>query len=416
MTRRKSTLALAFILAVALALTSLQCSRPKKILTAQQRGEVERNILEILPEDPDFVAVNANFEDKVTLLGYVLSSDRLVPGEAITVTCYWRCEEKIGGDMKIFVHLDSSKRSTFDHYAVSGLLPTSEWKPGSIIQDVQTIDVGRGYPEGTARLWVGFFDQTLWSERQENKRLTLKDPGTGRADKEGRLLVTTLWIGKGQPKEVAVAQAAGITIDGKFDEPAWKKAMDEVGPLVKIRGGAAAGPGQGVRAGFLRDDERLYLAFEVEDRDVRSSFTERDAKLWTMDNVELFLRPSAAPGGPYVELQVSPGGVLFDALFTGHRVPEWEVAAKNLTMGVESAVQVDGSLNAPGRDQGWTAELAIPFKDLPGVDGPPATGTRWTVNLYRISDGKAADAVTWVSVGGDFHELTGAGRLSFQAE
>jgi hypothetical protein len=406
---------LPIILAVALAASA--CSRPKKVLTAQQRNEVERNLLEELPPDPDFVRLDANFEDKVTLLGYVLSADRVTPGDQpITVTYYWRCEAKVDGDMKIFVHLDSAKRTTFDHYAISGLHPTSQWEPGQIIQDVQTIDIGRGYPAGTARLWVGFFDQTLWSERQENKRLTLTDPGKGRKDKGERLLVTTLWIGKGGPKAADVAKAEGVTIDGKLDEPGWAKAMAAVGPLVKVRAGAPAAAGQGVKAGFLWDDENLYLAFEVEDRDVKSRFTERDSKLWTMDNVELFLRPSGGSGGPYVEVQVSPANVLFDALFTGHRSPEWEKAAANLTLGAKSAVTVEGTLNSPGRDGGWTAELAIPFADLPGVDGPPAIGTTWTANLYRISDGKAGDALTWVPVGGDFHELTGAGRISFVAK
>ena len=402
---------------VAIALAATACSRPKKVLTAQQRNEVERNLLEELPPDPDLVRIDANFEDKVTLLGYVVSAERITPGDQpLTVTYYWRCDAKVEGDMKIFVHLDSAKRTTFDHYAVSGLLPTSMWEPGQIIQDVQTIDIARGYPEGTARLWVGFFDKTLWSERQENKRLTLKDPGKGRKDKGERLLVTTLWIGKGTPRSAEVHRGEGIRIDGTLDEPAWAKAMASVGPLVKVRDGGAASPGQGVKAGFLWDDQYLYLAFEVEDGDVRSSFDARDAQLWTMDNVEMFLRPSAGSGGPYVEVQVSPANVLFDALFTGHRTPAWEKAAEALTLGVKSAVSVDGTLNAPGRDRGWTAELAIPFKDLPGMDGPPAPGTRWTANLYRISDGKAGEAATWVPVGGDFHELTGAGRIAFVAQ
>jgi len=409
---------LTFGLVTALVLSSVSCHRPKKVLTAQQRGEVERNLLEELPPDPDLIRLDANFEDKVTLLGYVLSADRLSPGDQpLTVTYYWRCDARVEGDMKIFVHLDSSKRTTFDHYAISGLLPTSQWEPGQIIQDVQTIEVGRGYPEGTARLWVGFFDKTLWDERQENKRLILKDPGKGRKDKGDRLLVTTLWIGRGGPKSADVGRADGITIDGALDEPAWQEAVASVGSLVKVKGGkAAAGPGQGVKAGFLWDDERLYLGIEVEDGDVKSRFTRRDAKLWTMDNAELFLRPSVAGGGPYIELQISPANVLFDAHFTAHRTPEWEEAAAALTMGVESAVTVDGTLNEPGRDKGWTAELAIPFADLPGIEAAPAAGTRWTANLYRISDGDGGDALTWVSVGGDFHELTGAGRISFVAD
>jgi hypothetical protein len=52
--------------------------------------------------------------------------------------------------------------------------------------------------------------------------------------------------------------------------------------------------------------------------------------------------------------------------------------------GIRTAVRISGTPNdrsAP--DIGWIAEVALPFADL-GLAGPPAPGTVWRANFYRI--------------------------------
>src|SRR5882724_5748839 len=78
-----------------------------------------------------------------------------------------------------------------------------------------------------------------------------------------------------------------IVIDGKGDEPAWKKAavIDGFGqPWLKAPGKKPAHTS--VR--LLWDREWLYFLAEMEDRDVSADLTEHDADLWTNDVFELF--------------------------------------------------------------------------------------------------------------------------------
>lgn len=403
-------------LLILLALFAWSCSKPKTVMTTQQRNEVDKSILKALPEDPSLVPVGADFEGKIKLLAYSLSGRNVVAGKPVVITYYWQCVQPVPGDYKIFVHLDGARRLTLDHYAVSGLLPTSGWKAGDIIRDAQTIDVSASFPEGTANLWAGFFDVGAWKEKHQDKRLAVTDPGKTRKDGKERLLVTTLWVGEaGQRKAQAFRLAQPLVVDGKLDQ-VWDRAFESVGNFVDERNGKYLPIEQQVKAGFLWDDRYLYLAWHVTDVDVRSPYTARDSTLWTngkkgrMDVAELFLSVSPEAAGPYMELQLSPANVVFDALFTSHRTPSWKNAAVGLDLGLLSGAQVQGTLNDPKDDQGYTLEMAIPFAEIPGFTGTPATGMSFRVNLFRLSNGPEIPAA-WCKAGGDYHNLLAGGLL-----
>jgi hypothetical protein len=403
---------------VVLALALAGCSRPKTVLTTQQKNEVDKSILAALPEDPNLVRLDADFGGKVKLLGYALPAGNLMPGTTVTITWYWQSLAALDGDYKIFVHLDGARRLTLDHYAVAGLLPVSAWKPGQIIQDSHQVEIPSSYPPGAARLWVGLFDSTAWKQKHKDLRLAVKDPGKGTKDAKDRLLAAKLWIGeKNEKRAKAWKTPTPPTMDGKLDEALWAKALGEVGGFVDERNGKPLPGGQAARAGFLWDERYLYLGVQVEDNDVRSPYTDRDSTLWTngkrgrMDVVELFLSTDPEVGGSYFELQVSPAGVVFDALFTGHRTPEWQEAAANLTFSLEKAVFVDGTLNDPKEDRGYSLEVAIPLSELPGITDLPTLGATFRANLFRLSNGPEIPAC-WNPAGGDYHNLLAGGLLT----
>jgi hypothetical protein len=408
---------LPLVLAV-LALALAGCSKPKTVLTTQQKNEVDKSILAALPEDPGLVRLDADFGGKIKLLGYTLSGGNLMPGKTSTLTWYWQSTAALDGDYKIFVHLDGARRLTLDHYAVAGLLPVSAWKPGQIIQDSQLIEVPASYPPGGARLWVGLFDAAAWKQQHKDVRLPVKDPGKTTKDAKERLLVAKLWVGeKNEKKANAWKTPTPPTMDGKLDEALWAKALTEVGDFVDERNGKAVPGAQTTKAGFLWDERYLYLGVQVQDNDVRTPYTERDSTLWTngkrgrMDVVELFLSVDPEVAGSYIELQVSPAGAIFDAIFTGHRVPEWKEAAANLTLSLEKAVFVDGSLNDPKEDRGYSLEVAIPLDQLPGITEIPAKGAIFRANLFRLSNGPEIPSC-WNPAGGDYHNLLAGGLLT----
>jgi hypothetical protein len=265
---------------------------------------------------------------------------------------------------------------------------------------------------------VGLFEASAWKQQRKDLRLAVKDAGKGEKDAKDRLMVARLWVGeKSEKKAQAFKIATPPTLDGKLDEAFWGKALDEVGFFVDERNGKPLPEGQKVRAGFLWDERYLYLGAQVEDGDVRSPYTKRDDTLWTngkrgrMDVVELFLSVDPEVGGQYFELQISPAGTIFDAVFTGHRRPDWPEAAANLTFQVEKAVFVDGTLNDPAQDQGYSVEVAIPLAELPGIKDLPGQGATFRANLFRLSNGPEIPA-TWNPAGGDYHNLLAGGLLT----
>jgi hypothetical protein len=395
----------------------LACRSPKKVLTEHDKQQVKDSLLPEPPTGPEIVPVNVLFEDKIKLLSYSVDKQQAKAGDTIAMTLYWECLAPVDGDFKIFVHLDSTKaRKTFDHYAVGGLYPTANWKKGEIIKDEMALKLDAKFPGGPAKLWLGFFDASAWKEQQQNVRLSVKDPGSVRADKGDRLLVTAFMVGDVEEKKLQVKKVAKApTIDGKLDEPAWQQALVSGGSF-HMTDGKALPEGERVEAGILWDDTNVYFGFKVNDKDISTPYTTRDSTLWSggkrgaSDVMEIFFDPDA-DGKEYLELQVSPARTIFDAIFTRHRSPSWQEACK-VNLAVEQAVVLDGTLNDATPDQGYVVEIAVPWKELPGMDGPPAAERLFRLNFFRLSN-SGTWAAAWSPVGNDFHDMALAGRVTF---
>ena len=150
-----------------------------------------------------------------------------------------------------------------------------------------------------------------------------------------------------------------IEIDGRPDEAAWEQA-----PEIPLRFDGVGNPVSPTRASarFLWDGKELFVAMTAQDRDVGSTLTGRDARLWEEDVLELFIKPlESSP--LYYEFEFSPSNQIFDAYFVKRGSPLDEATAWN--SGLRVAVAVDGTLNNPeDDDRGWSLELALPLADL----------------------------------------------------
>ncbi len=207
-----------------------------------------------------------------------------------------------------------------------------------------------------------------------------------------------------------------ITIDGKLDEPGWLAATHSprFGDLIT---------GKPVRfdtrAAVLWDDDFLYVAYWVEEPDVRATLTRRDAPVYSENDVELFIDG----GGGYYEFEINALGTLYEAFFIwedAHQthysaMPEFHrdregvisfngVGFKNHPRGkrigfmqwdfpgLRSAVHIDGTLNdSSNTDKGWTVELALPWKGMSalakegGRSLPPKDGDTWRFDFSRFN-------------------------------
>lgn len=212
-----------------------------------------------------------------------------------------------------------------------------------------------------------------------------------------------------------------LTIDGRLDEPSWQLAPRSPRFVDLINGRR---PIHDTRAAVLWDDTYLYVGFWIEEPFVTASFTERDALIWTENDVEVFIAGQDA----YYEFEINALGTIYEVFFIwsdayqrdgyscapefapdapGHR--PWDgVGFKHPRgpregfwqwdlPGLKSAVHVDGTLNDNSdRDRGWTVELAFPWEGLGWLakaDGralPPRDGDVWRMDFSRFNAYKEA--------------------------
>ncbi|MBT9556450.1 MAG: carbohydrate-binding family 9-like protein [Myxococcales bacterium] len=434
-------------LALVFTLASLSifsgCKKPRKFVrTKAQEERVAASVLTTAPT-PELPS-NANLGGKITFLGMDIEPNNPEPGSKVTVDFYWRADDAVGeGDWKIFVHAEGPTadgkltRVIADHYAVedgpggAGLYPPREWRKGEIIKDTKTIDLvdprGQKVGPGELRIWLGIYDDEAYRTKNENVRLELVNKNDARHDDGGRVDAGVIQIGRVQPKvpprlpRLEVRKASGaITVDGKLDEASWAAAAEST--VLPRPDGKPLAAAMATRVRTTWDEKALYVAFLSTDASMQTRYEKRDDELWNDDVVEVYLDPDG-DGKDYLELQVSPKNVVFDALFASRRTPDWKIARSFDLPGLETAVAA-GALPNFGQTRptvdGWVTEIAIPWAGLAkaGVTGAPKTGALFRANFFRKDlPGDFAHLAAWSPVSddarADFHNLERMGSLVF---
>jgi len=187
------------------------------------------------------------------------------------------------------------------------------------------------------------------------------------------------------PKGYVCYHATGpITVDGRLDEADWEKApwthdfSDIVGkPTPRLR----------TRAKMLWDQENFYVAAELEEPHVWGTLTNHDAVIFQDNDFEVFIDPDG-DSHEYYEFEINALNTDWDLLLKkpykdgGLALNEWEIP------GLKTAVHVDGTIGNPtDRDNGWSVEIAFPWKALAEFAhrrAPPAEGDQWRVNFSRV--------------------------------
>jgi len=180
-------------------------------------------------------------------------------------------------------------------------------------------------------------------------------------------------------------------------------------PLVRADDGGPAEQPTLVRVCW--SESAPHLRFECVDRDAWGTYGWRDDPIYKEEAVEVFLAPGAPDPARYFEFEVSPRGVLFDAVITN---PDGDRA----TMRTDPAWDCPGlrwEAGAGAADQDWWATLDIPWRSLlPETEPRPRT---WRANFYRIErprDGEpefSAWSPTFTTPA-DFHQPARFGLLT----
>jgi hypothetical protein len=186
-----------------------------------------------------------------------------------------------------------------------------------------------------------------------------------------------------------------ITLDGKLDEDVWQRATAY--PLQLPAGSSdldklydprvAAGESKPWDGGEVRlawDDKYLYVAVKFEDSDVVAEGTEDQLHQYRMgDTAELFLKPADQTW--MWEMYATPAGHKTAFFYPGPG-RSFLPSVENYHSRLKVAAHVDGSLNQwHDRDNGWSAEFAVPLDELRDVGEPLAPGKPWLILVARYN-------------------------------
>lgn len=152
--------------------------------------------------------------------------------------------------------------------------------------------------------------------------------------------------------------------------------------------------------------ECFYVQFVCQDSYIVSEYRHRDDPLYEQDVVELFM-DEAGEGLEYIELELSPNNVVFDARIRNDGQKsitdsdvEWDLT------GLLTTVENDGKGNL-------VYEIRIPAQNF---QNPPQAGRSWNVNFYRIDEDAQGNREyqAWSPTGEvNYHIPSRFGRLEF---
>lgn len=355
---------------------------------------------------------------RVAYLGLDLRQQPVRPGDVLELTHYFEVLEPLAGDYAVLVELRAPGSEVIEgtdaHRPIQGLAASHTWKKGELWADRHRLRIPPKVRAPKLELLVSLSDA--------GQRLTVEAPPGG-SDGKDRIRAGVIELDvqgaaepdDGLPKVTIPKTPKPIVADGVIDEAEWRAA-----PVLSFSDtmGRDAPAKYPTRLRMLYDDRALYVAFEAVDAEISDRYAKRDDPIYEHETVELFLMPNViAPAvGPYLELQASPKGVIFDAAFTARR----QGMDKSFDAGQTVGTKVDGTLDDPSdRDRGWVSEWIVPWSGLRGVNGAPKVGDEWRMNAFRIEKHRLGgpeqgEYTAWSPPRvGDFHAVDRFGRLRF---
>ncbi|GAB4421343.1 MAG: hypothetical protein Fur0044_18760 [Anaerolineae bacterium] len=122
-------------------------------------GEDDLYFAKITTDPRPATPLAADFDGQILFHGYTLPGEAS-PGERVPLTLVWQAQTAPVEDYAIFVQLRDATNNTLasaDHQPYQGLLPTSSWPAGAVIQEVVWLSLPADLPPGSYNLYVGLY-------------------------------------------------------------------------------------------------------------------------------------------------------------------------------------------------------------------------------------------------------------------
>jgi len=178
-----------------------------------------------------------------------------------------------------------------------------------------------------------------------------------------------------------------VKIDGVLDDAAWASAEVYKLSLGQDRLGEGKVLAEGGQARLAWDGQYVYVAVKFIDSDIVAEGDEDQLHHYKLgDLVELFLKPANNDNETwYWELYATPAGKKTTFWFPGRgRITPG--CFEKYTSGLRVAATCAGTLNKwEDKDRYWTAEMAVPVKDLTARGEKLGPGSTWRVLVARYN-------------------------------
>jgi hypothetical protein len=201
------------------------------------------------------------------------------------------------------------------------------------------------------------------------------------------------------PTATAHRATGTIYLDGRLSEPDWD-AAPLIGPLTQREPNEGQPPTETTDVRILFDDDFLYIGIVCKERHpngIISTQLIRDANLDVDDRVTVVLDPFFDHRNGFF-FQVNPSGARSDGQISNNAqdlIRDWD--------GIWDAAVARS-------DDGWTVEIAIPFKTLRFRPDQTVWGfnvERQIKHLFETDRWAAARVTTWIGNLADAGELSG---------
>ena len=187
-------------------------------------------------------------------------------------------------------------------------------------------------------------------------------------------------------------------IDGKLDEPFWKKIQPLKVNLLKNDGEPFD---ISATAKVSYDNDYLYIAVKCEEPfmdKIKDTVTNHDGPVWNENELEFFFDTKNSQKD-FKQIMVNSLGTITDAESINGKIDmKWESGAQ---------VMIAKDVNA------WTMEMRVPFSTLCGT--LPRPGAIWGFNICRVrTTVKPSEYTCWNSTFGNFGKAERFGKLIFR--
>lgn len=217
---------------------------------------------------------------------------------------------------------------------------------------------------------------------------------------------------KSDSTKLIIRRTDDFQVTGIGDHANWAKT-----DWVRITPQEAAGKPYTTKVKLLYSTTGVYFLFQNEDEKLTSTIQEDYGSLFKEDVIEVFLWPDQSVP-IYFEYELSPLNYELAILVPNingdfHGWKPWRYEGN---LRVQHATSTQGGPKvSKGNVTGWTGEFFIPYRLLrPIVQTPPAPGTQWRGNLYRIDYDHSYATWSWQKTSGSFHEFKKYGTFIFE--